>query len=239
MHPNISASLGMRPTMSENRHDDAAAEQSSHDDRAEANWLGSCDDHLTKRVIGRGCTIAASATVGHPYDGWTDPARLGDGATVRSGSVIYTDVAAGDDFTTGHNALVREETDIGDGVLVGTNAVVDGDSTVGSNVSLQTGVYIPRNSTLGDRVFVGPGAVFTNDPYPIREEVELVGPTLEDDVSIGANATVLPGITVGEGAFVAAGAVVTRDVPPGSLVVGAPGEVRPLPDGFGTENRLG
>ena len=225
--------------MSENRHDDAEAEQSSVDDQGRVPRLGYCEDHLTKRAIGRGCTIAASATVGHPYDGWSDPTRLGDGATVRSGSVIYTDVTVGDGFTTGHNVLVREATVVGDGVLVGTNAVIDGESTVGSNVSLQTGVYIPQCSSLGDRVFVGPGAVLTNDPYPIREEVELEGPVLEDDVSIGANATVLPGVTVGEGAFVAAGAVVTHDVPPASLVVGAPGEVRPLPDGLGEENLLG
>ena len=225
--------------MTENRHDDAAAEQSTVDNRTEANWHGYSEDHLTKRVIGRGCSIAASATVGHPYDGWADPTRLGDDATVRSGCVLYTDVTAGDGLVTGHNALVREDTTLGDGVLVGTNVVVDGDVTVGSNVSLQTGVYIPRSSTLGDRVFVGPGAVFTNDPYPVREAVDLEGPTLEEDVSVGANATVLPGVTVGKGAFVAAGAVVTRDVPPESLVVGAPGEIRPLPDGFGTENRLG
>ena len=224
--------------MTENRQDEVDAEQSRVDDRPRVRRTV-CEDCLTKRVIGRGCSIAASATVGHPYDGWTEPTRLGDDATVRSGSVIYADVTVGDEFATGHNALVREDTDAGDDVLLGTNAVIDGRTTVGSHVSLQTGVYVPQNSALGDRVFVGPGAVFTNDPYPIREEVELAGPVLEDDVSIGANATVLPGVTVGEGSFVAAGAVVTRDVPPASLVVGAPGEIRRLPERLGEENLLG
>jgi hypothetical protein len=45
---------------------------------------------------------------------------------------------------------------------------------------------------------------------------------LEDDVSIGANATILPGLRIGRGAMVGAGAVVTRDVPPYARVVGNP-----------------
>ena len=59
---------------------------------------------------------------------------------------------------------------------------------------------------------------------------ELFGPTIEEGASVGANATVLPGVTVGEGAFVAAGAVVTGDVPPGTLALGVPARTRPLPE---------
>jgi len=157
-------------------------------------------------------------------------AVVGENPTVRSGTVVYPDVEIGDDFSTGHGAVVREDTRIGDGVLVGTHAVVDGGCALGDGVRLQTGAYVPTNSTLGDRVFLGPHAVLTNDPYPLRQDVDLEGPTLEDDVSIGANATVLPGVTVGEGAFVAANATVTRDVPPRTLAVGSPAEHQPLPE---------
>ena len=48
---------------------------------------------------------------------------------------------------------------------------------------------------------------------------------IEDDVWIGGNVTVLPGVTIGQGAVVAAGAVVTRDVPPRTLVGGVPAKV--------------
>jgi acetyltransferase-like isoleucine patch superfamily enzyme len=65
--------------------------------------------------------------------------------------------------------------------------------------------------------------------YPVRVEYDPAGPVLDDHVSIGANATVLPGVTVGRGSFVAAGAVVTEDVPSGTLAVGAPATRRPLP----------
>jgi acetyltransferase-like isoleucine patch superfamily enzyme len=95
---------------------------------------------------------------------------------------------------------------------------------------MQTGVYIPRETEIGDRVFLGPNATLLNDPYPLRVDAELEGPTLEDDVSVGANATVLPGVTVGEGSFVAAGAVVVDDVPPKTLAVGEPARHEELPE---------
>jgi acetyltransferase-like isoleucine patch superfamily enzyme len=180
----------------------------------------------------------SETTVGYSYSDDSTPPVIGDDATIRSGTVIYDDVTIGDDFTTGHGALVREETTIGDDVIVGTNTVIDGQTTIGSHVSMQTNVYVPTNTTIGDRVFVGPAATFTNDPYPIRQSADLEGPTLEDDVSIGANATLLPGVTVGAGAFVAAGAVVTEDVPPETLAVGAPAEFRPLPESLAGGNDL-
>jgi len=179
--------------------------------------------------IGTDCRIDEEAVVGLPYDDWTDPAVLGDRATVRSKTVIYADVSAGDGLNTGHGAVVREHSSLGDDVLIGTHAVVDGHSTLGSQVSLQTGAYVPPETSLGDRVFLGPHAVLTNDPYPLRTDPEIEGPTIENDASIGANATVLPGVTVGRGAFVAAGAVVTEDVPPERLAVGVPATHRPLP----------
>ncbi len=164
--------------------------------------------------------------------------RIGDRPRIRSGSIVYADVEIGDDFTTGHDAVIREGTEIGDEVLIGTKTVIDGSTTIGDRCSLQTGVYVPAETTIGDDVFLGPNAVLTNDPYPVRTDTELSGPTLEDDVSIGANATILPDVTVGEGAFVAAGAVVTRDVPPNTLAVGTPAKFRPLPEKLAAKNDL-
>jgi acetyltransferase-like isoleucine patch superfamily enzyme len=163
---------------------------------------------------------------------------IGDRARIRSGSIVYADVTIGDDFVTGHNVLVRERTSIGDRVLLGTETVVDGTTTIGDRVSIQTNVYIPTNTRIGNDVFVGPGVVMTNDPYPVRTDAELVGPTIEDHASIGANATILPGVTVGEGAFVAAGAVVVDDVPPRMLAVGAPAVHRELPAQLKGENKI-
>ena len=185
---------------------------------------------MTEPRIGDDCAVDPDVTIGEPGGASVE---IGRDATIRSGTVVYPDVVIGEGFVTGHDALVREGTVIGDHVLVGTQAVVDGHSTIGSHVSMQTGVYVPTNTTIGDRVFLGPRAVLTNDPYPLRQPADpadLRGPTIEDDVSVGANATLLPGVTIGEGAFVAAGAVVTEDVPPETLAVGTPATHEPLPD---------
>jgi len=194
---------------------------------------GSDDGEVTSKSGDR--DIAPDVTLG---TGDGDEPVVGTDATIRSGSVIYDDVIIGDGFQTGHGVLVREETEIGDDVLVGTQTVIDGYSTVGSGVSLQSQVYVPSNTTIDDDVFVGPGVVLTNDPFPVRQDVELTGPTVEDHASIGANATVLPGVTVGRGAFVAAGAVVTEDVPPETLAVGCPATVEPLPDEVSGRNQI-
>lgn len=189
-------------------------------------------------TVGEDPHIDGDVALAQAYKESERPTVIGDGARIRAGSIIYADVTIGDRFETGHRVLIREATRIGDDVLVGTNTVVDGRTTIGSRVSLQTDVYVPQETAIDDDVFVGPGAVLTNDPYPIRTSAELDGPTLEADVSIGANATLLPGITVGEGAFVAAGSVVTDDVPPRALAVGAPAEVRELPEELDGGNQI-
>lgn len=174
--------------------------------------------------------VHPDVTIGYRYEPDSGPTRIGSNSKIRSGTIIYADVEIGERCETGHRVTIREETTIGNSVLLGTNVVVDGRVTIGSRVSLQTGVYLPPGTTLGDDVFIGPYAVLMNDPYPLRVESELDGPTIADHVTIGANASILPGVTIGHGAFIAAGAVVTRDVPAGKLAVGNPAEHRPLPE---------
>lgn len=188
--------------------------------------------------IGHQAKIDAAATIGYEYESNAGPTVIEDDAVIRAGSIIYGDVSIGAEFATGHNVLVREETTIGDDVTLGTQTVVDGRVEIGSNVSIQTGVYIPPETTIGDNVFLGPCATLTNDPYPVRTEAPLQGPTIEDHVSVGANATILPDVTLGEGCFVAAGAVVASDVPPETLAVGVPAEHRPLPEKLQGRNKL-
>ena len=188
--------------------------------------------------LGQRSDVDDLATVGYEHEDGAKPAEIGANATIRAGTIVYCDVTIGNEFTTGHDAVIREKTTIGDDVLVGTNVVIDGYTEIGSHVSLQTGAYVPSHTTIGSNVFLGPCAVLTNDPYPVRQEADLDGPTIEDGVSIGANATVLPGVTVGENAFVAAGAVVTRDVPPETLAAGVPASEFTLPNTLKGRNQL-
>jgi len=147
---------------------------------------------------------------------------LGENCVVRSGTSIYAGVQVANDVLFGHNVLLREEVTIGQHTKLGTNVVIDGKSTVGSRVSIQTGVYICTYSTVGDAVFLGPCCVFTNDKYVVQKPFKLIGPTVKEGASIGANALLFPGIVVGEGAVVGAQAMVNSDVPPRTIFAGIP-----------------
>ena len=76
-------------------------------------------------------------------------------------------------------------------------------------------------------MFVGPNATFSNDSFPrSRQHPERYARTLvKRGASIGANATILPGLTIGEKAMVGAGAVVTSNVPPMAIVTGNPARI--------------
>ncbi len=114
---------------------------------------------------------------------------------------------------------------IGAGSSLGQNCYVASRVVVGNRVKIQNGVSLYDGTTLEDDVFVGPGAVFTNVRNP-RAEVDRMAEfqpiRLERGVTIGANATLLPGVRLGRYAFVAAGAVVTRSFPAFAFVSGVP-----------------
>jgi acetyltransferase-like isoleucine patch superfamily enzyme/dTDP-4-dehydrorhamnose 3,5-epimerase-like enzyme len=105
---------------------------------------------------------------------------------------------------------------------------IENDVVVGDRVTVKCGVQLWDGVTLEDDVFIGPNATFTNDPFPrSRKYPERFARTVvRAGASIGANATLLPGIEIGRGAMVGAGAVVTRDVPPGVVVTGNPARIR-------------
>lgn len=189
--------------------------------------------------LGEGCVVQEGAILGLPYREGCRETLVGDRAVIRAGTIIYADVVIGNDFKTGHHVLIREHTRIGDRVVVGTGTVIDGHVEIGSFVKLESHVYIPTHTVIGNYCFLGPGAVLTNDKYPqrLRDEYEPQGPILEESVTIGARATILPGVRIGEGAMVAAGSVVTRDVPPWHLAVGVPARVKPLPERLRERNR--
>jgi UDP-2-acetamido-3-amino-2,3-dideoxy-glucuronate N-acetyltransferase len=104
---------------------------------------------------------------------------------------------------------------------------IENDVVIGDRVTIKSGVQLWDSVTLENDVFVGPNATFTNDPFPrSRQYQETLPRTLvRSHASIGANATILPGLTIGERAMVGAGAVVTRSVPPDTIVTGNPARI--------------
>jgi len=104
---------------------------------------------------------------------------------------------------------------------------IENDVVVGDRVTIKCGVQLWDGVRIEDDVFIGPNVTFTNDPFPrSRRQPERFAVTvIRNGASIGANATILPGITVGAGAMVGAGAVVTRSVPANAVVIGNPARI--------------
>lgn len=109
---------------------------------------------------------------------------------------------------------------------------IEGGVKVGDRVTIKSGVQLWEGVELEDDVFVGPNATFTNDRFPrSRAWLDEHPKTLvRRGASIGANATILPGIEIGRGAMVGAGAVVTRPVPPNAVVSGNPARIHGYTD---------
>jgi galactoside O-acetyltransferase len=88
---------------------------------------------------------------------------------------------------------------------------------------------------IGDRVLFGPNVTITTAGHPVEASLRTDGTQyslpvrIEDDVWIGGNAVVMPGITIGAGSVIGAGSIVTTDIPPRVVAVGAPCRVaRPI-----------
>jgi acetyltransferase-like isoleucine patch superfamily enzyme len=179
--------------------------------------------------IGIGCVIDPTASIGER------PVRviaelqlsIGDGACIRSGSVIYAGSTIGKHFTTGHHVVVREENRIGDSVSIWGQSTVDYGCVIGDGVKIHTGVYIAQFTIIEADAFLAPGVIIANDPHPgcPRASECMRGPTIRRGARIGVNATILPFVTIGEEALIGAGSVVTRDVPPRTLAYGNPARV--------------
>ena len=126
--------------------------------------------------------------------------RLGDYSVIESYSCINN--AVGDVI-------------IGDHTRVGLHNTVIGPVTIGSYVNLAQGITV---TALNHN--------FSETGKRIDEQgVSTTPVTIGNDIWIGANAVILPGVTIGDHSVVAAGAVVTKDVPPHTLVAGVPAKI--------------
>jgi UDP-2-acetamido-3-amino-2,3-dideoxy-glucuronate N-acetyltransferase len=136
--------------------------------------------------------------------------------------------AIGEDTRVWGFAVVAEGATIGRDCNICSHSFIEGQAVLGDRVTIKSGVQVWDGVRLEDDVFVGPNATFTNDPFPRSQaRPEEFSKTLVClGASIGANATILPGITVGRNAMVGAGAVVTRSVPPNAIVLGNPARIQ-------------
>lgn len=124
-------------------------------------------------------------------------------------------------------AHVLPQAVIGEDCNICDHVFVENDVVIGDRVTVKSGVQLWDGVRLANDVFVGPNATFTNDKNPRSKQKppSFLVTYVEEGASIGANATILPGITIGRSALIGAGSVVTSDVPPYAIVVGNPARI--------------
>jgi len=128
---------------------------------------------------------------------------------------------------------------IGDECNICAHVFIENDVVVGNRVTIKSGVQLWDGVRLEDDVFVGPNVTFTNDPFPRSKKrpEQWLKTQIKKGASIGANATILPGITIGQNAMVGAGAVVTQAVPANAIVAGNPAQIIGYVDSGCANNR--
>lgn len=146
----------------------------------------------------------------HPTSIVEDGARIGAGTRLWA----FVHVLPG--------ANIGDDCNVCDGVFIENDVVVGNRVTIKCGVQLWDGIY------LEDDVFIGPNVTFTNDPFPRSKHylTQYSKTLVHKGASIGANATILPGIEIGSNSVVGAGSVITRNVPQNAIVFGNPARIK-------------
>lgn len=131
-------------------------------------------------------------------------------------------------------AHIMKNVTVGQRCSFGDHAFVESGAVIGNQVTVKNQVLIWEGIVIEDDVFVGPRVTFTNDRFPRSprgraaadrydsKDSWLVQTTVRRGASIGANATICPGVELGRHCMIGAGSVVTKNVPNYALVIGSP-----------------
>lgn len=180
--------------------------------------------------LGKNVTIEDYCIIGVPPKGTADgelETLIGDNAVIRSHTVIYAGNVIGPDFQTGNKTNIRELNIIGKNVSIGTLSVIEHHTEIYDNVRIHTQAFIPEYTIIKSNAWIGPNVVLTNARYPQSPNVknELQGPSIDANVKIGANSTILPGVVIEKNSLIGAGSVVTKNVPPNVVCAGNPAKI--------------
>ena len=126
--------------------------------------------------------------------------------------------------------VILANAQIGRDCNICAHCLIESDVIIGDRVTVKSGVQIWNGLRIANDVFIGPNVSFSNDKFPKsgNRDFDCMQTVVDEGASIGAGATILPGIHIGANAVVGAGAVVTKNVPAGATVVGNPARIHQL-----------
>lgn len=114
---------------------------------------------------------------------------------------------------------------IGANCNICSHIFIENEVIIGDNVTIKCGVQLWDGITIEDDVFIGPNVTFTNESIPrsqVHDKSKFKPTLIKKGATIGANATILPGIVIGEYALIGAGSLVNKNIPHYTLWYGSP-----------------
>lgn len=153
---------------------------------------------------------------------------IGENCVLCPGVVLYKGTKVGNNNLLGDYCSIREECEVGNFCILGRNVCVNYNTSIGDHTKIMDNTNITGNMKIGKHVFIGMLVATANDNTMGRieyDEGHVSGPIIEDNVTIGSSATILPGVRIGNNAIVGASALVTKHVPENKVVMGLPARI--------------
>ncbi|WP_198468387.1 acyltransferase [Acetomicrobium sp. S15 = DSM 107314] len=152
---------------------------------------------------------------------------IGDNSVICPHVTIYAGVEIGKRVLIGDSSSIFCRVFIDDDVIISRNVTINSDVKIGKNVRIMDNTHVTGRCIIGNNVFISVGVSMANDSRFGRSgySEDCQGPTIEENVCIGAGAVLLPGVHIGRNSVVAAGSVVKKNVPEGMIVTGNPARI--------------
>lgn len=176
-----------------------------------------------KSIVGKHVVLGAESTKTSDLG----PLVIGEGALIRSSTVMYLGNRIGKNFRTGHGVIIRENNRIGDNVSVGSLSEIGRENIIEDNVRIHSLCFIPEYVRIEKGAWLGPRTTILNilhPPCPKFSECAK-GIVIGEGAKIGGGVIIGPRVRIGKNALVGAGSIVTRNVPDNSVAYGNPAKI--------------
>lgn len=153
---------------------------------------------------------------------------IGNNVIIEAGAQISNGCIIGKNSIIGANAVLRPRTVIGHDSIFGTLSCSEGDCTIGNFTTIHAQCHITKGVKIGNNCFIAPFFIATNTP-DITDGLHGTAPTylpfikktiIEDNVRIGANVRMIPGLKIGHHSVIDQDTFLTHNVPPHSHIRG-------------------
>lgn len=177
-------------------------------------------------VIGKYPTTPGSTV--RPLKESYSPVEIGENCVLCPGTVVYIGTRVGRHTLLGDFCSIREDCTVGEYCIISRNVSVNYETVIGHHTKIMDNSHITGNMKIGNHVFISVLVATTNDNAMGRagySKEDVYGAVIEDYVTVGAGANILPGVKIGKNAIVGASALVTKDIPENKKVMGIPARV--------------